>query len=71
MKTSLILIIAAIVTPAALAIGLSAAAAVSIVTAIGISSIALIDYGEKTPYATKSNRVSAIAQKIERLPLAA
>ena len=71
MKTSLILIIAAIATPAAIAIGLSAAAAVSIVTAIGISSIAFSDYGERTSYVTEAAHVSIASKKAERLPLAA
>ena len=71
MKTSIILIIAATVTPAAIAIGLSAAAAASIVTAVGLASIALSDYGEKATYVTDSNRVAVKAAQAERLPLAA
>lgn len=71
MKTSIILIIAAAITPTAIAVGLSAAAAISIVTAIGLSSIILSDYSEKASYLTANERVLATAQKTERLPFAA
>lgn len=71
MKTSIILIIATVITPAAIAVGLSAAAAVSIVTAIGLSSIALSDYSETKSYVTADSRVIASTQKAERLPFAA
>lgn len=71
MKTSVILIITATVTPAAIALGLSTAAAISIVTAIGLSSIAFSDYGRKVSYVTTVERVKATALKAERLPFAA
>jgi|GEM_PF-1707244 len=71
MKTSIILIIAAAITPAAIAFGLSAAAALSIVTAIGLSSIALSDYSEKSSCVTAGNPAVTRANKSERLPLAA
>jgi|AntAceMinimDraft_5_1070358.scaffolds.fasta_scaffold47260_1 hypothetical protein len=71
MKTSIILIIAAAITPAAIALGLSAAAALSIVTTIGLSSIALSDYSEKSCYVAANNPAVTRAKKAERLPLAA
>ncbi len=70
MKASLILLSLTVITPAAIAIGLSTAAAISIVTAVGLSSIAVHDYGAKISYAATASPVAARKTK-ERLPLAA
>lgn len=70
MKASLILLSLTVLTPAAIAIGLSTAAAISVVTAVGLGSIALHDYGTKVSYATATAKVGA-SKSAERLPLAA
>ena len=70
MKASLILLSLTVITPAAIAIGVSTAAANSIVTAVGLGSIALHDYGTKVSYAKTTTPVVARKTR-ERLPLAA
>ncbi len=64
MKTTAYLLIAAMVAPAALALGVSAAVTATAATGIALSSIALGDYGKTTCGYAKTRRA-------ERHPLAA
>ncbi|MCF3651268.1 hypothetical protein [Synoicihabitans lomoniglobus] len=67
MKTSVSLLIAALIAPFALALGASAAAVSITATGVALSSIALSDYGKTTcTYATETK-----VKRTERHPLAA
>ncbi len=66
MKTTAYLLLASLLAPAGLALGLSAALVSTVATGVALSSIALGDYGKKTaPYSPAS------AKCTERHPLAA
>ena len=67
MKTTAFLLIAALVAPAALALGVSAAIVSSAATGIALTSIALSDYGKPTCTYLES----ASVKRVERHPLAA
>ena len=67
MKAAAYLIAAAILAPAAILIGASAVAVAGATTAIGVSAIALSDYGKTTC----SYRETVAAKRAERHPLAA
>jgi hypothetical protein len=70
MKTSLILLSITVITPAAIAIGLSTAAAISIVTAVGLGAVAIHDYASPISYTNQTRKVT-VAKNKERLPFAA
>ena len=66
MKATAYLIVAALITPVALAFGASAALTATAATGIALSSIALGDYGKST-----CSYDRAAAKRAERHPLAA
>ena len=67
MKATAYLIAAAILAPAAILLGIGAVAVAGVTTAIGVSAIALSDYGKTTC----SYREAAAVKRIGRHPLAA
>lgn len=67
MKATSFLLVAALVSPAAVFLGLNAAIVASITTAVAISTIALGDYGKPA----LAYRTAADAKRSERHPLAA
>lgn len=67
MKATAYLIAAAIIAPAAILIGAPAVAVAGASTVIGLSAIALSDYGKPTC----AYRETAAVKRIERHPLAA
>ncbi|WP_221032312.1 hypothetical protein [Actomonas aquatica] len=73
MKATAFLLVTALVTPAALAFGASAAVVGATATGIALSSIALGDYGKRTcSYRDHDTaKAKANAKQAERHPLAA
>ena len=67
MKSTAFLLVVALITPAALALGFGAALVSAVATGVALTSIALSDYGK--PTCTYLETISA--RSTERLPLAA
>ena len=73
MKTSLILIASATLTPALILVGLSTTAAFGLFSIIGVSAMISQDYGPKSSYHQVATKVAAkvAAKPVEAHPFAA
>jgi hypothetical protein len=69
MKVTAILLVTALVAPATIAFGASAAIVSALATSVALSSIALSDYGKST--CTYHRTLAHVAPRAERHPLAA